>query len=1131
MKAEPIKNLIVKYGLPLDIKKEGWFGDYYFRAEKLNGTEFVSGQIYKDGLVYQSKSFSVAEKMQLCHKYAEIGDDSEKQLPNPNGLDTNKSHYIKGVTELFVNKKGRLATAYFERFDRKNGSDVIYVLCEGESNPGFYSFPNTTYVFPNKDDANRAIDKANRNYTGTLTSNSTIVAFQSLPKAQKPSVSETTETKHEKSYHESVDRKLSATLCEPQADLENGQHDLSVSNNAFREELSAAREDGYMLDDHAYISHNLNSERANQKIAKAEAEISRIEGIRKKPYFARIDCGKNASDLHTAYIGDCDIPGYVVDWRHTEIGNAYYNASLLINRDDIFLALKRIITINMGRFDGYDDVINFYHAEDYRQSEIEYAGSADDLLTKLLSESRLDKTTHDIIKTIQGEQYDIITSDFRQNIVINGCAGSGKTMIMYHRLSYMAYNYETVLRRKFDPNRVYIISPSSFFDSSNNELMKKLSIDKVRQASFRTQVEDLIGEYCSSNGIFQFQGIIALINAKGTFEKDFYNGDSFNDFMSKLEGLDKDEDNDNEYNRWIIDTVNNLLDMHGFKKISSRLDPMQASDVTALLFSPDYYLNECFLKKGQKTDTKSYYSPSAITTISYENVLQALSTYDEKSSTFIQRQKRINKHLGMLKVSLSLKTKTDSDKGVYTKITEFWNLVDNATAFEKMLLLVTVQKLLECVLVPKTGNNDYILKCLFIYQKYFTDKYATDFDLYVLKAMSKKFGEVIKEDTLIFVDEFQNYSSFELACLKSAFAAPVFNLFGDYDQRIEDKGTDLRYSISSLLSPNTYSINVNYRNARQITEYINKSVHKNMQSIGIDGSVEENILADCVFEIRDRTAIICNDVKLVSTILKGHIDPELINNVSSTGELIEGKFGLMTVSDSKGLEFETVYVLDYGMSENEKYVAYTRALDRLVVISEDLEKLRHSEESSQNKSEEARRFEEECLKAEKTCISEEKLKSELYSICCQVYNRSDDILLLTDAIVKLESIIDWQSSRQQIVKIQNKISHLLDEQQKAEETRIAEEKRKNELYSECCRVYNRSDDVLLLTDAIVKLESIIDWQSSRQQIVKMQNKISHLLDEQQKAGFRAQKCCQYCGGKFKGLFSKKCRACGRKKDY
>ena len=41
---------------------------------------------------------------------------------------------------------------------------------------------------------------------------------------------------------------------------------------------------------------------------------------------------------------------------------------------------------------------------------------------------------------------------------------------------------------------------------------------------------------------------------------------------------------------------------------------------------------------------------------------------------------------------------------------------------------------------------------------------------------------------------------------------------------------------------------------------------------------------------------------------------------------------VLTVKDSKGLEFQNIIVIDQGMSSNEKYIAYTRALANLVVI-------------------------------------------------------------------------------------------------------------------------------------------------------------------------------------------------------
>lgn len=46
-----------------------------------------------------------------------------------------------------------------------------------------------------------------------------------------------------------------------------------------------------------------------------------------------------------------------------------------------------------------------------------------------------------------------------------------------------------------------------------------------------------------------------------------------------------------------------------------------------------------------------------------------------------------------------------------------------------------------------------------------------------------------------------------------------------------------------------------------------------------------------------------------------------------------------------------------------------------------------------------------------------------------------------------------------------------------------------------------------------------------------QDKAEATEEWNKKANYRTQNVCQYCGGKFKGLFSKVCTSCGQKKDY
>ena len=78
---------------------------------------------------------------------------------------------------------------------------------------------------------------------------------------------------------------------------------------------------------------------------------------------------------------------------------------------------------------------------------------------------------------------------------------------------------------------------------------------------------------------------------------------------------------------------------------------------------------------------------------------------------------------------------------------------------------------------------------------------------------------------------------------------------------------------------------------------------------------------------KDRYAIIIDSRKCdeLSNIL---IDIGCVKN-----KILPGKISVLTVEQSKGLEFDCVYVYDKYMTINEKYISYTRALKKLITIS------------------------------------------------------------------------------------------------------------------------------------------------------------------------------------------------------
>jgi DNA helicase IV len=138
----------------------------------------------------------------------------------------------------------------------------------------------------------------------------------------------------------------------------------------------------------------------------------------------------------------------------------------------------------------------------------------------------------------------------------------------------------------------------------------------------------------------------------------------------------------------------------------------------------------------------------------------------------------------------------------------------------------------------------------------------------------------------------------------------------------------------------TFGINENYRNAHQITEFINSEFAIDMMPIGIDGSVKHYDITKLSSEIKlndsDRIAFIIKDIALYESIETKYLlnANEKVNVISDDEcEVRRGFLNVIPINLAKGLEFEKVYALPYQMTQNEKYVAYTRALNELYVIA------------------------------------------------------------------------------------------------------------------------------------------------------------------------------------------------------
>ena len=120
---------------------------------------------------------------------------------------------------------------------------------------------------------------------------------------------------------------------------------------------------------------------------------------------------------------------------------------------------------------------------------------ADAFLDELLSRGD-DAEFRNIIFSIQKEQSRIIQAPINENFVVQGCAGSGKSMIMLHRLPIILYDNADYL----DRSSIYIISPSETYIRMAENLREEIGIENLNMGTIAQYYNFLIDKYgCDIN--------------------------------------------------------------------------------------------------------------------------------------------------------------------------------------------------------------------------------------------------------------------------------------------------------------------------------------------------------------------------------------------------------------------------------------------------------------------------------------------------------------------------------------------------------------------------------------------------------------------------------------------------------
>ena len=213
---------------------------------------------------------------------------------------------------------------------------------------------------------------------------------------------------------------------------------------------------------------------ATVRLHENEHNLVRYEKARKKPYFGRIDFkDPNAKEAESYYIGRVGIARdvsepVVLDWR-APIASVYYESSL--GPCQYVVSSEGTFTIDLKRKRTYE--IENDHLKDFFDSDVV---ANDELLTKYLAKNKK-AVLGEIVATIQKEQNQIIRRSPKTNIIVQGVAGSGKTTVAMHRISYILYNY----RDDFRPEDFYIIGSNRILLNYITGVLPELDVYGIRQ--------------------------------------------------------------------------------------------------------------------------------------------------------------------------------------------------------------------------------------------------------------------------------------------------------------------------------------------------------------------------------------------------------------------------------------------------------------------------------------------------------------------------------------------------------------------------------------------------------------------------------------------------------------------------
>lgn len=647
----------------------------------------------------------------------------------------------------------------------------------------------------------------------------------------------------------------------------------------------------YKEDEDKYIEYFDHETYVKEEAYKAiDKKLKELTILKKSPYFGKVTFSEEDIGVNDIYIGRFGVMkenGYepvIIDWR-APIASLFYKGTLgeasyvtPEGEEQANIIGRRQLVIKKGELKGiFDSAIDV----------------KDEILQMVLAENT-SKNLQDIVMTIQKEQDEIIRAPKDKVIVVNGVAGSGKTTIALHRVSYLLYNY----RKQFG-DKILIFGPNDIFMDYISEVLPSLGESNVLEQTFESfALKEININYEIKGPAYYFE---ESIKGNETVKEEYIykNSDAFLEFLDKK----VDELNKNYFK---------IEDITFFNKVIVNVNEIDE------LFNK-YYINMPLFRRSEKIkriltlkikDKRDEYVRKLNNDIKTKIESLSKEQYEiEKNDIEFKRRIRIRE---IIREVMNSRNRLDS----------FINHLDVTELYKKL-----------------TGTDEigYVDLAGILYLK--------------IKLEGAKYKKEIKH---IVIDEAQDYSIVQFKVIKALTSCKSYTIVGDKNQRlvkVDDEPAMLNlHKIFDKDDIVNYELLKSYRSTKQIMDYASSFLDdKKVVPLVREG---EEVLVENTQNDQDKIETI---ISLIEDYEEDGLESiavivQDINELNKVSAMIKNKIKILTFDRddliysggkviipsyfAKGLEFDGVIIVENNKEVDGliKYIMCTRALHRLSVV-------------------------------------------------------------------------------------------------------------------------------------------------------------------------------------------------------